>query len=469
MNRKRFIWLLWLGVNVSIVGFFAYALVAPASSVKSTMLPGTTTHGHFQIELDCNACHSAAEESAEDSAAKGRIAVGFVMQDACIRCHGQQLKQARDTHPAKKFNDPTNADRLLTLDAQDCLTCHREHVPDQTVSMGLTIPVDYCWHCHQDVADSRPSHANLTYDSCATAGCHNYHDNRALYEKFLDEHFDEPDHLASATLPARTLAASWAEQHGTVEKLSPDQADAPRSIQVDAQIVDDWAQTSHAAAGVNCSGCHQQEADTWSDAVSLSACAKCHERQRDSFLTGRHGMRLASGMSPMTPAQARLSMHVDAAHRQLTCNACHQGHRFDTQFAAVQACQQCHADAHTLAYRGSAHQGLWQQELDGKVAAGNGVSCASCHMPRLNDGGEVWVNHDQNSNLRPSETMAREVCMNCHGLEYSLSALADESCVNSCFSTAPSQRVESVQMAHDWFETKRTARARRNNPKGSNQ
>ena len=68
---------------------------------------------------------------------------------------------------------------------------------------------------------------------------------------------------------------------------------------------------------------------------------------------------------------------------------------------------------------------------------GSGVTCATCHLPRMVDGKEVWVSHDQNANLRPNETMAREVCANCHGLEYSLSALADESLVESCYGEAP--------------------------------
>ena len=437
-------------VNVAIAAYFGFGLLAPASSSKTIWLPGETTHGHYQIEMDCNACHDPARDADEPSGAD-------VMQDACIRCHGEQLKLARDTHPAKKFRDPTNAALLKSLDAQNCLSCHREHVAEQTREMGLTMPADYCWHCHQEVADSRPSHRGLAFDSCAKSGCHNYHDNRALYEKFLDDHHGQPDHLDIAALPLRQP-----EPHRDGEPLSTSEADHSIEAPIDPVIMQDWEQTAHAAAGVNCSHCHHTgEGVAWSDKVTTDQCGSCHAAELKSFQTGKHGMRLALGLPAMTPAQARLPMHSGAEHVNLDCNACHAGHRFDTRYAAAEACLQCHADDHSLAYIKSSHADLWADEIAGRAAAGSGVSCASCHLPRLQGDDGIWVNHDQNANLRPSETMARQVCTNCHSLEYSLSSLSEARVVESCFSIAPSVRNESVQMAHDWFEqqaAKRNAR-----------
>lgn len=462
-NKTITKWLAWAVINLMIVGFFAYAIVAPASVVKSSLLPGDTTHGHYQIEMDCDACHSPTTDQQPHSSSN-------LMQDACNRCHADQLTLANDTHPAAKFNDPTNADRLLILNAQDCLTCHREHVPDQTSQSGLTVPTDYCWHCHQDVAESRPSHEGMKFDSCATAGCHNYHDNRALYEKFLDEHHGEPDYMSVATLPKRNLAERWSAERWSAEnpelkQLVHSQNDAPLSAKRNTLIIPEWAESTHAAVGVNCRQCHGQidesSIDQWQDSVAMRACEACHQRESESFVRGKHGMRLGSDLSPMTPAHARLPMHSDAAHRELTCNACHSGHTFDTEYAAVQACKNCHADAHTLAYENSSHAELWRSELSGDSPVGSGVSCATCHMPRISDGHEVWVSHDQNANLRPSETMARDVCANCHGLEFSLSSLADPALTANCYSSEPDTRIKSVQMAHDWFAQRAAARAKR--------
>lgn len=457
-------WLAWAVINLSIAAYFCIGLVAPASVSKTRWLPGETTHGHYQIEMDCDACHNPARGESEPTKAD-------VMQDACIRCHGEQLKEARDTHPAKKFRDPTNAALLDILDAQNCLSCHQEHVPEQTTAMGLTMPTDYCWHCHQEIADSRPSHQGMTFDSCATAGCHNYHDNRALYEKFLDDHYGQPDHLDLALLPLRqsilreaTPAAD--ESSAPLTKLSIKQADHPVEKTFDPQLMKDWVETAHASSGVNCTNCHGGDGQSsWSNQVTLGQCAGCHAEQADSFQTGKHGMRLAAGLPAMTPAQARLPMHVDQAHAKLDCNACHAGHRFDTQFAAAQACLRCHADQHSLAYQKSSHASLWRDEVAGSSPPGSGVSCATCHLPRLENESGVWVNHDQNASLRPNETMARQVCVHCHGLEYALSVLADPDSKSNGFGDPPETRTRSVQMAHDWFES----RASKRNSKGKRQ
>ncbi|MEM6365750.1 MAG: cytochrome c3 family protein [Planctomycetota bacterium] len=458
-------WSLCGAINLGIIGYFAAGLVAPASSIKTAWLPGETTHGHHQIEMDCNACHQPSSSGSEPSSSD-------VMQDACIRCHGDQLKVADDTHPAKKFRDPVNAALLATLDAQNCLTCHQEHLPERTSSMGLSIPVDYCWHCHEDVGESRPSHVGMKHDSCATAGCHNYHDNRALYEKFLDIHHGEMDVNDEGRVPPRdtmaTLQGSLVSQFKRSDSygrpLMPAEADMPETVSVDDELMTDWAGTAHALAGVNCTACHQVDDDvaSWSNEVGMQSCAQCHEGQTESFGQGKHGMRLAVGLSPMTPSLARLPMHAGAAHAELDCNACHQGHRFDTQYAAAEACLKCHADDHSLAYMGTAHAEAWQAEVSGLAAAGTGVSCATCHLPRLDEGDGVWVNHDQNAGLRPNEIMARQVCLNCHGLEFSLSSLADPLGKEACYGEAPETRTESVEMAHSWFEEKKKkAEARR--------
>ena len=467
-------WLLWLAINCVIAGYFAFGLLAPASSLpspsmKRAWLPGETTHGHYQIELECNACHNPAEGASE-------LTSSDVMQDACIRCHGEQLKRAKDTHPSKKFRDPTHADLLLTLDAQNCLTCHREHVPDQTLEMGLTMPADYCWHCHQEVGENRPSHAGMKYDSCATAGCHNYHDNRALYEKFLNDHYGEPDMIEDGQVPARQIGQLVA----LIQRLSTEEwdgktltsvdADAPEAVELDDRWMSDWAETAHAAAGVNCTLCHGEgtEDQPWSDEVSMDRCGQCHGQQVETFLKGKHGMRLSVGLSPMTPSVARLPMHAGVAHAELQCNACHEGHRFDTQYAAVQACLKCHADDHSLAYANSSHAAAWNAELEGAAPSGSGVSCATCHLPRLEGDEGIFVSHDQNASLRPNETMAREVCLNCHSLEYSLSSLADPHSKDSCFGSQPEETIDSVEMAHDWFE-KQDAKRRARQAKKSKQ
>lgn len=189
----------------------------------------------------------------------------------------------------------------------------------------------------------------------------------------------------------------------------------------------------------------------WTDHPGYEACQSCHRNEANGFLSGKHGMRLAVALPPMSAGFARLPMDDGASKRSLGCASCHSAHEFDTRRAAVDACLECHADKHSLAYKASPHFELWRAEINGSVAVGSGVSCATCHLPRLpvedGDVKAVRIQHNQNANLRPSEKMIREVCMNCHGLAFSIDALSDAQLVEANFAGRPSRHIESIDMA----------------------
>lgn len=176
-----------------------------------------------------------------------------------------------------------------------------------------------------------------------------------------------------------------------------------------------------------------------------------HYVESAGFLSGRHGMRTAAGLSPMSPAMARRPMRADAHGRQLSCASCHRAHEFDTRKAAVDTCLACHDDGHSRSYVDSPHAALWSRERAKAAPPGSGVSCATCHMPRRSqkvDGAEVIrVQHNQNANLRPNEKMLRSVCLSCHGLGFSLDALADSALVAANFNGRPSRSVDVIEMA----------------------
>ena len=144
--------------------------------------------------------------------------------------------------------------------------------------------------------------------SCATAGCHNYHDNTALYYEFLDKHQDQAPFAENPHVPARGTKNYAPDVAATAHDGPQDSSDA---------VIADWLASRHAAAGVNCSSCHEETAGQWQDSVSHTTCATCHDQETDGWLAGKHGMRQALGLSPMTPEQARLPMHAGAAHQQL--------------------------------------------------------------------------------------------------------------------------------------------------------
>ena len=441
--RKRNIWLTWVIISVSISAYYGFRLY---SDDKRAFLPGPTSHGHHQIELACAACH------------RDPFGGGPVLQEACEQCHGAALKASDDSHPKSKFTDPRNADRVKQLDARHCVTCHVEHRPEITHVMGVTLPADVCYNCHADIAKDRPSHKDMAFDTCASAGCHNFHDNRGLNEDFLDKHLAEPDELDTYSMleldnPAHYLKQTgYPSQRFPLRNLAPVDADAPKDKL--ARAKPDWFVTSHAKAGVNCNACHLHQDKlssnaVWTDKPDHTACQQCHANQVNGFLNSLHGMRLAQGLSPMTPAMATLPMQQDAAHKTLTCTSCHRAHRFDTRAASIDACLGCHNDKHSRAYKASAHYKLTKADVT--------VSCATCHLPRSRhkefDERFVSVEHNQNANLRPNEKMLRSVCMNCHGLGFAIDALADPLLIENNFFGQPEKHIQSLDMVKRWFKT----------------
>ncbi len=155
MLKKTLPWIVWIITSLLIVFNLTQRL---ESEDKTIFLPGQTSSGHYQIELNCGACHG---ESFSDMK---------VMQKNCVGCHGEELKAVKDSHPKSKFTDPRNADRIKVLDARYCVTCHVEHKPEITAEMGVTQPDAFCIKCHLEVAEDRPSHEGMSFETCASAG-----------------------------------------------------------------------------------------------------------------------------------------------------------------------------------------------------------------------------------------------------------------------------------------------------------
>jgi len=438
--------LLWGIWGVSAVALTYWLAGRLQGEEREIFLPGATTDGHYQIELACDACHTQRFTQVAD------------FQSACEGCHSKELEDARDTHPQSKFTDPRNADRVAMLDARYCVTCHVEHRPERTQAMAVTLPDDFCSYCHQDIATDRPSHAGMEFATCASSGCHNFHDNRSIYEDFLLRHAEDRDTDHDAVLPARNFASiaayldAYPKEAFPLQALTAALADAPAGA-ADAAAIAEWAASAHARSGVNCTACHSASAGDWDPRPGHEACAQCHTNETGGFLDGRHGMRLdvdahGAQLPPMSPAAARLPMNSESHSDSLTCNTCHPAHEYDTAVAAADACTGCHDDSHSRAYAESPHARLVVGD-----GAGPAVTCASCHMPRTNVSyqygafNHVLVQHNQNDNLRPNEKMIRSVCLECHGLGFSIDALADRDLIERNFNGAPGEHIASIDLA----------------------
>ena len=259
-------WLAWGAITLVSSAYLAAVLTTQAVGTRALFLPGETTAGHYQIELSCESCHTP---------------FGGVTNEACAGCHGAELTAVDDSHPKSKFTDPRNAELVARLDATRCATCHREHAPGMTRLMGVTMPDDFCVTCHAGIGRDRPSHARLTFDTCASAGCHNYHDNTALYEDFLVGRLEEPDTKAGARRPLRDLAAFFSAQEPARRRsLTAADHDGKPGTATESKLMSEWAGSAHARGGVNCRDCHQIGKQGWSDRPGFESCKRCHAPRR---------------------------------------------------------------------------------------------------------------------------------------------------------------------------------------------
>ncbi|MEO0533643.1 MAG: hypothetical protein AAF215_07220 [Cyanobacteria bacterium P01_A01_bin.123] len=215
-----------------------------------------------------------------------------------------------------------------------------------------------------------------------------------------------------------------------------------------------WRSSAHALNDVNCSSCHQNtETQTFVARPNHESCQSCHEQSVDTFLLGKHGIRLLEGEPPLTPSLARLPMQPDAHDLQMTCATCHDAHSVNTVQAAVESCLTCHADTHSLNYENSSHAQLFADDRNLPRPSSSSVSCATCHLPRHEvKRGEIMtalVNHNNTYTLLPRDRMVQEVCMNCHGVEYSYNSIFDDDLVESNFDKPPTLSLETFDLVRD--------------------
>ncbi len=242
----------------------------------------------------------------------------------------------------------------------------------------------------------------------------------------------------------------------------------PAWAEVDLALVEEntllWQESAHALNGVNCSSCHQ-ESDTqrFVSQPNQESCRTCHEQAVETFLLGKHGIRLREGESPLRPAMARLSMQSEAQALQMTCNTCHDVHSVNTTPAAVDSCLGCHRDPHSLNYENSRHAELFMATRQLPRPGSSAVSCATCHLPRhqvsLTEGLVTQVNHNNTYTLKPRDRMVQEVCMNCHGVEFSYNSIFDDELVIANFDHPPTQSLQTLEMMQA-LEERRTGSRR---------
>ena len=224
------------------------------------------------------------------------------------------------------------------------------------------------------------------------------------------------------------------------------------------EIRQQWQQSAHAFADVNCSSCHtDKETKKLVVRPSHESCRTCHEKQVETFLIGKHGVRVGEGLSPLTPAMARLPMKAAAREKQMNCNTCHDAHSVDTFQASVDSCLTCHDDLHSRNYLRSPHGSLFTQAGKPSKPSEDLVTCATCHLPRQQTETSefAFVNHNNTYTLLPRDRMVKEVCTNCHGMEFAYNSIFDDSQVEANFDRPPERYLKTLEMIRE-FEKKRS-------------
>ncbi len=173
-----------IAVCILLIGWFVAAFTLDN---KQVFLPGETSVGHYLFETSCSSCHEGFKP---------------VSNETCLRCHEAEMET--DAHGVKKFRDPRWAADLQKLEVLTCTTCHNEHV--HMFDRGVHLQPDLCMICHEGIINGDlQSHNGFTPDGCWTAGCHNFHDHRAISTGFLRQNLDQPPMLPVQQAPERMV------------------------------------------------------------------------------------------------------------------------------------------------------------------------------------------------------------------------------------------------------------------------
>ena len=127
--RTTLLWSLWIIGTLAIAGAVATRLYLGGD--RTAFLPGDTAGVHHQIEMACETCHTSDDFSDQKKIRKD-------INKTCVTCHKEELKEANDSHPIKKFKNPRMAAYWEKIDARFCTSCHLEHQPEVTLAGLVT-------------------------------------------------------------------------------------------------------------------------------------------------------------------------------------------------------------------------------------------------------------------------------------------------------------------------------------------
>lgn len=394
----------------AVAGFIGL-LAAFKGAATTLFLHAPLSSAHARLEADCQACHEPWNGATSEK---------------CLSCHKRNL--AHDTHSKERLINPVKAKPVDRLKEASCIECHREHQPVK--ASGYTGPEGLCAKCHPPESLPPGRHFSGEKGSCQKAGCHRYHTNITYREIAYGNRLR---FLQTSKIIAKKEPAPYKKLD--INELERMRKDSFYSVK--PAVTSRYEISRHSGGEATCGSCHKSENGSVELAPKVTVCLPCHKTETKTFLNGAHG---AAERSHNTGA-----FFGHETGERVTCGSCHDSHSLRLEDARIKACEKCHDSAHSKSYRGSGH---YRYLSDPTFASKKltGVDCAGCHMPRLHETGGA-TDHNESLSVSTKERMARTVCVQCHGLYFSLSSLYNDIIVTSNFTYSPKSGTEQIEYA----------------------
>ena len=289
-----------------------------------------------------------------------------------------------------------------------------------TIDVGGEVFSEKCDPCHANIADTGNYAKEIIFSHgyhqlIACSGCHTRFPHR-------------PEGTERPTMEG--CFACHGLNHGPMGELATGVCEDCHNTTVTslrpAFHVRDWEEEPHVIPGetqlqTSCMMCHDQAwcDDCHDDEFIVWEPTEAFEYDSDGGCYACHGDENLTKNSDGRPKSFQVIGVDDSAHRDLSCQACHQDYRYDDklmptplwQINAGYACQACHEEEDpesTIAedYMGSVH-GV-------ELAKGNleSATCSSCH------GGHYIRRLDTEAAQKALHDSAYRVCARCHVEEY---------------------------------------------------
>jgi predicted CXXCH cytochrome family protein len=264
---------------------------------KTVVTYGESAHG--KAEMGCNQCH----------------AVHFIekRKTTCASCHSD----------ADHTSLPSSKKHLAAL---TCIACHgRPGKGEMTINIGIKdekrITIEMVDRNRDNIVDRAEWYALENLLASELKGRHKV-------EKVF--RFDGDPHKATKSIGCDSCHSSRGlfptAKLKMAGKLSFESAIDPRIFMPELPAVEDFSETAHGKAGVECGDCHtwqKKMSEAWSETSGI--CAKCHKEVEGIYNSSLHAQEGATQcIDCHNPHTVKPYRELSARERVVVCARCHK-------------------------------------------------------------------------------------------------------------------------------------------------